>query len=125
MVDLQPTPLDVLFNALSDPTRRALVATLARGPRTVGELAEPFDLTLAAVSKHLKVLGRAGLVEQRRHGRKVECALRPERLRPIADWVTDYETFWSDRLAALDRVVREDAAVSSKPTPTRKKRRKP
>jgi len=99
--------LDALFGALADPTRRRLVAALAAGPRTVGELAEPHDMTLVAVSKHLRVLERAGLVARTRRGRSTECALRPEPLQSVADWVAHYEEFWSARLAALDQLVRE------------------
>ncbi len=105
--------LDALFGALSDPTRRAIVARLASGPCTVGELAAPFDMSLAAVSKHLQVLGRAGLVERVRRGRSIECVLQPQRLKPAADWITDYERFWRERLAALEKVVKEHKRRSS------------
>jgi len=99
--------LDALFGALADPTRRRLVAVLAAGPRTVGELAGPFDMSLVAVSKHLQVLERAGLVARTRRGRSTECTLRPKPLQSVADWVAHYEEFWSARLAALDQLVRE------------------
>lgn len=90
------------FAALSDPTRREILARLAEGEATVGELAEPFDLTFAAVSKHLRVLEAAGLVTRGR-----EAQYRPARLdaRPLASasqWIGDYERFWSDSLGALD-----------------------
>jgi len=100
--------LDGVFHALADPTRRALIKRLAGGPRTVGDLAKPFPMSLAAVSKHLGVLRGCGLIEKRRSGRQVRCHLRPERLRLAADWVRDYELFWSSRLEALERVVDEE-----------------
>lgn len=99
--------LDSLFSALADPTRRAIVASLSAGPKTVGELAEPFDLSFAAVSKHVQVLGQAGLIAKRRHGRSIECALQPERLRPLATWIGDYERFWNERLDELESVIRD------------------
>lgn len=108
MVENPSGTLDSVFSALADPTRRALLARLARGAQTVGELAEPFDMSLAAVSKHLQVLGRAGLVHHQREGRQVRCELSPEPLRAVADWVRDYESFWNDRLTAMAQVLREE-----------------
>lgn len=99
--------LDNVFGALSDRTRRAIISSLAKGPKTVGELARPFDISLAAVSKHLSQLDRAGLVERQRHGRNIECRLRPQSLKVAADWITDYESFWTERLRALDELVKE------------------
>ncbi len=99
--------LDTLFAALADPTRRAIVARLAAGPRTVGELAEPFDMSFAAVAKHVNVLDGAGLIAKERDGRRVHCKLRPRRLRPLADWIGDYERFWTERLDELDHVIRD------------------
>jgi len=99
--------LDAVFAALSDGTRRAIVARLARGPHTVGELAEPFDMSLAAVSKHLNVLERAGLLDRVRRGRSIECVLRPRALKNAADWIGDYERFWNERLDSLERVIRK------------------
>ena len=90
------------FAALADPTRRAMLARLSRGEATVGQLAEPFDLTFAAISKHLGVLETAGLVSRGR-----DAKYRPARLdaRPLAvasEWIRDYEQFWKDSLGALD-----------------------
>ena len=99
--------LDSAFGALADPTRRAIVATLAKGPKTVGELARPFDMSLAAVSKHVHVLDRAGLVRRVKQGRSIECSLQPARLRAMAEWCTDYERFWTERLAALENAIKE------------------
>lgn len=98
-------PTDTLsrtFAALADPTRRELLARLADGEATVGELAAPFDITLAAVSKHLRVLETAGLVTRGREGQ-----FRPARLdaRPLAEasvWISDYAAFWKDSIDALD-----------------------
>ena len=101
------TDLDRIFGALADPTRRALIASLAEGSRSVGELARPFDLTLAGVSKHIKVLSRAGLVRQIRNGRRVDCSLRPEPLESVADWASRTRAFWASRLEALESVVVE------------------
>jgi DNA-binding transcriptional ArsR family regulator len=105
--------LDSLFGALSDPTRRAIVARLARGPTSVTELAEPFEMSLAAVSKHLQVLDRAGLVERTRQGRSIQCSLQPAQLKTVADWITDYERFWTARLAALEQVIKNKRHRSS------------
>ncbi len=105
MVESKQARLDAVFAALADPTRRALIAALARRPRTVGKLATPFDLSFAAVSKHLAVLERAGLVVRERRGRSVECALVPARLRDTAVWFSHYQHFWDARLAALDAFV--------------------
>ena len=89
--------LDELFMALADPTRRAIVARLAAGSLTVGELAEPFEMSLAAVSKHLQVLDCAGLVDRHRQGRPIVCTLNPVELKTMSDWVGDYEGFWNER----------------------------
>ena len=105
--------LDNIFSALSDPTRRAIVAALAEGPCTMSRLAEPFDMSLAAVSKHVDVLGRAGLVERKRHGRYIECSLNSASLKPVSDWVGDYERFWLDRLDNLEAVIREKRSKTS------------
>jgi DNA-binding transcriptional ArsR family regulator len=97
--------LDLTFGALADPTRRGIVATLAAGPRTIGSLAEPLPMTLVAVSKHITVLERAGLVGRTRVGRANLCRLLPEPLADAAGWLTYYERFWTDRIDALERYV--------------------
>ena len=106
MVDLKQEALDRVFSALSDRTRRALVHMLAERERTVSELAEPFDMSLAAISKHLQVLERAGLVRRRRDGRTHYCSLRPEQLTDALDWIAIYRRFWTDRLGALKEILR-------------------
>lgn len=106
-MNAQPDPLSATLSALADPTRRAILARLARGEATVGELAAPFELSLPAVSKHLKVLRRAGLVEQGRHAQWRPCRLRPEPLRDVADWVAEYRRFWEESFDRLDEYLRE------------------
>lgn len=103
----QDTQLDQVFAALADPTRRAIVAQLSAGPRTVTEIAEPFEMSLAAVSKHLKVLDRAGLLARQRFGRTIECSLDAATLKAAADWIGDYEKFWNERLTRLEHVVKQ------------------
>lgn len=97
--------LDRTFAALADPTRRALVAALTRGPRTVGELAAPLPMSLVAVGKHLVVLERAGVVDRTRDGRTVVCSLRAQGLRDAAHWLDAYHRFWSDRIDSLHRYL--------------------
>jgi len=99
--------LNNLFAALADPTRRQIVSRLADGPLTVGELAEPFDMSFAAVSKHLHVLDRARLIERSRRGRCIECALNAAELKTVSDWVGDYERFWNERLSKLEEVIKD------------------
>lgn len=98
--------LDGIFAALSDPTRRAMLARLAVGEATVTELAAPFDLSLPAVSKHLKVLRRAGLVEQGREAQRRPCRLRAEPLRDVAGWLARYGEILDERYDRLDRYLR-------------------
>jgi DNA-binding transcriptional ArsR family regulator len=97
--------LDSVFGALSDATRRAILAELAHGERTVGELAEPFEISRPAISKHLRVLERAGLVQRTPEGRISRCALDAAPLREAADWVEHYRDFWEERLDALARYL--------------------
>src|SRR5262245_34319025 len=95
------------FAALADPTRRAILARLALGEATVNELAEPFHLKLPTVSKHLKVLQRAGLVSQGRKAQWRPCRLEPAPLKEVADWVERYRQIWDERLARLDAYITE------------------
>jgi DNA-binding transcriptional ArsR family regulator len=97
-----PPGLNVAFAALSHPTRREIVERLAKRPARVSDLAQPFDMSLNAVSKHVKVLERAGLVRRTREGREHHIALDPEPIRRIAGWASRYERFWSDRLDKLE-----------------------
>ena len=88
---------DVL-SAISHPTRRAIIGKLAKGPARFLDIAEPFDVALNAVTKHLKLLERAGLIEREKQGREVLISLRPEPLRLVAGWVHEYERFWNEKL---------------------------
>lgn len=118
--------LNRTFAALADPTRRAMLERLSQGEASVGELAEPFAMTFAAVSKHLRVLETAGLVTRGRSGQ-----LRPAQLdaRPLAQassWITDYERFWTDSLGALDRLLTDlQSPAQPKPKKHPKKGTKP
>lgn len=100
--------LDVVFQALSNEPRRIMLSALAEGERTVGDLAGPFAMSLAAVSKHLKVLEGAGLVERRVEGRTTVCRLRPGPLSEVREWVAFVERFWAERLDRLERLLVED-----------------
>jgi DNA-binding transcriptional ArsR family regulator len=101
MVKYSTPALDRTFSALSDPTRRAILARLAQGGATVTELARPFDMSLPAVSKHLRVLENAGLMSRRKEGRIHHCRLVGEPLQGAADWLAFYRTFWETRLESL------------------------
>jgi DNA-binding transcriptional ArsR family regulator len=101
--------LDGVFAALADPTRRAMVAELARhASRTAGELAAPHTISLPAVSKHLTVLERAGLIHRERRGRHQVCSLNPQAMRYAADWLETHQRFWAERLDSLDAFLKEN-----------------
>lgn len=102
-----PDPLSRTFGALADPTRRGILARLAQGEATVNELAEPFDLKLPTVSKHLKVLQRAGLVTQSRKAQWRPCRLVPAPLKELSDWVERYRRLWEMRYEQLDAYLAE------------------
>ncbi|HEX8452965.1 MAG TPA: metalloregulator ArsR/SmtB family transcription factor [Longimicrobium sp.] len=99
--------LSMTFAALADPTRRAILARLSGGEATVTELAEPFEISLPAVSKHLKVLERAGLIERGREAQWRPCRLKAERLREVDQWVDQYRKFWEDSLGRLDEYLKQ------------------
>lgn len=99
--------LSTTFSALADPTRRAILARLADGEATVNELAEPFPITLQAVSRHLKVLERAGLIARGRSAQLRPSRLQGEALKEVADWLADYRRFWEDSFDRLDEHLRE------------------
>ncbi len=103
----QPDQLSATFAALADPTRRAILVRLARGEATVKELAAPFDLSLPAISKHLRVLQRAGLIEQGRQAQWRPCRLKPEPLRDVADWLGQYRRHWEASFDRLDAYLKE------------------
>jgi DNA-binding transcriptional ArsR family regulator len=98
--------LDAVFGALADPTRRAILARLAAGEVTVNELAEPFAMSQPAVSKHLKVLERAGLIARGRDAQRRPCRLQAEPLKTVADWVAHYEHFWTESFDRLDEYLK-------------------
>jgi DNA-binding transcriptional ArsR family regulator len=99
--------LSSTFAALADPTRRAILARLSSGEATVTDLAEPFDMSLPAVSKHLKVLERAGLIERRRRAQWPPARLDAGPLEEASDWLEDYRRFWEQSFDRLDEVLRE------------------
>jgi DNA-binding transcriptional ArsR family regulator len=100
-------PLSLTFAALADPTRRAILARLASGEASVKELAEPFDMTLPAVTKHLKVLERAGLITRGRQAQWRPCRLEAKPLREVSDWVEHYRRFWDESFDRLDEYLKE------------------
>src|SRR5712664_1729335 len=99
--------LSVTFAALADPTRRAILARLAQGEASVTELAKPFDLSLPGVSKHLKVLQRAGLITQSRNAQWRPCRLESARLKEASEWVGEYRRFWDETFQRLDDVLQD------------------
>ena len=108
MVKYQNDPLSMTFQALADPTRRAILARLALGEASVGELAAPFDMSLPAVSKHLKVLEGAGLLARTRDGRVLRCHLEPGPMRAADDWIGEYRRFWESQLDQLARYLEQN-----------------
>lgn len=113
MVDLLHIPLDAVFHALADPTRRAMLRRLSESEASVGELAQPFmrppdAMSLAAASKHIKVLEQAGLVDRLVQGRTHYCRLNAGPLSEATEWLRYYERFWSERLDDLERALRAD-----------------
>ena len=103
----QTDPLSLTFAALADPTRRAILARLAEGEASVKDLASPFDMSQPAISKHLRVLERAGLIEQGRQAQWRPRRLRAGPLREVADWVGQYRRHWEDSFERLDAYLRE------------------
>ena len=99
--------LSVTFGALADPTRRAILAKLAKGDASVLELAEPFDMSQPAISKHLKVLERAGLIERGRDAQRRPCRLDPRRLKQAAEWIGTYRQFWEASYNRLDDYLQQ------------------
>ena len=104
---MSPDRLSATFAALADPTRRAILARLASGEISVTELAEPFEMSLPAVTKHLKVLERAGLIARSREAQWRPCRLSPKPLREVSDWVEQYRRMWEQRLDRLEDYLRE------------------
>ena len=116
--------LSLAFQALSDPTRRRILRRLMRGEATVRELADPLPISQPAVSKHLKVLEGAGLVERRRDAQRRWCRIRGEPLQEVAEWTTEFQRFWDASFARLDGVLeREKAKRTSRKSPAKERRR--
>lgn len=116
MVELNSPQLDVVFHALGDGTRRRMLRELTTGERTVTQLAEPFEMSLAAASKHIKVLESAGLIRREVRGRTHICRLDAKPLSEAQAWLQFYESFWNSRLDELERLLRD-----GKPHPTHPK----
>ncbi len=111
--------LDLVFAALADPTRREVLQTLGEeGSRSVGELAEPHEMSLPGFMKHLAVLEAAGLISRVKHGRVVHCELTAAPMQDAAGWLTRYEQFWNDRLDALGRFLYHQEEVQPCPSPS-------
>lgn len=116
MVEHESPQLNSVFHALGDATRRQMLRDLALGERTVGQLAQPFAITLAAASKHIKVLEVAGLIRREVRGRTHLCSLDPGPLASAHEWLSVYERFWTSRLDALERLLREEDAAKALPS---------
>src|SRR5712672_3712656 len=113
MVELQTSQMSSVFHALGDATRRHMLRDLAGGERTVSQLARPFAISLAAASKHIKVLESAGMIRREVRGRTHLCRLDPGPLASAHEWLGFYERFWTDRLDALEQLLHDDAARTS------------
>jgi DNA-binding transcriptional ArsR family regulator len=109
--------LTAVFHALGDPTRRRMLQELAAGERSVSQLAEPFEMSLAAASKHIKVLETAGLIRREIRWRTHVCRLEPRPLATAHEWLGFYERFWTDRLDALERLLRDEQDRDQSPPP--------
>ena len=120
MVELQTPRMNSVFHALGDATRRQMIRDLAGGERTVGQLAEPFSISLAAASKHIKVLEHAGLIRREVRGRTHLCRLDPGPLASAYEWLGFYERFWTSRLDVLEQLLHEDDARQVKSRKTKK-----
>lgn len=114
MLNYQQQPLDLMFQALADPTRRGLISRLSRGPASVSELAEPFDMSLPAVVQHLQVLESSGLVRSEKIGRVRTCRLEPNALMTAEDWISSQRASWEARLDRLGEYLRELQAKEKK-----------
>ncbi|MDB5342842.1 MAG: ArsR family transcriptional regulator [Schlesneria sp.] len=108
------------FSALADPTRRAILTHLASGESTVTELAKPFKMTMPAITKHLKVLERAGLIQRTRDAQRRPCQLQATPLREVADWVEQYRQFWEQQLDRLEDYLRDLQRASIEESPSTK-----
>jgi DNA-binding transcriptional ArsR family regulator len=117
---METDPLSTTFAALADPTRRAILARLAVGETSVNQLAEPFDISLPAISRHLKVLENAGLITRGRDAQWRPCKLNPEQLKTVDDWLDDYRRFWEESFDRLDEYLQKLKANNNKKKPKEK-----
>ncbi|MER8702207.1 metalloregulator ArsR/SmtB family transcription factor [Mesorhizobium sp. M1273] len=117
MVELETPQMDAVFHALGDATRRHMLRDLADGEKTVSQLAEPFAMSLAAASKHIKALENAGLIRREVRGRTHLCRLAPGPLASAHQWLSFYERFWTGRLDVLERLLREEDARKAQEEP--------
>src|SRR5437870_2102224 len=117
MVEFDSPQLDTIFHALGDPTRRGMLASLALSDKSVGELAQPFDMSFAGASKHVKVLEQAGLIARRKEGRMHVCSLNPGPLAEAEQWLRRWEKFWNARLDRLEALVEADKHKPKKEKP--------
>ena len=104
----RPTASTDIFNAIADPTRRALLDKLREGEQPVKQLAEPFNMSMPAISQHLQILCEAGLVQVKKAGRQRLYRLNPEPLKEVSDWIINYEEFWQEKLDALGKYLEEN-----------------
>lgn len=112
---MSPDRLSKVFAALADPTRREILAQLSRGTRSVGELAEPHDMSLPAISKHLRVLENSGLITRGRDAQWRPCRIQAAPLKEAVDWIGQYKQHWEERLDRLDDYLQELQAKQKKP----------
>jgi DNA-binding transcriptional ArsR family regulator len=124
MVNYSSPALDATFSALADPTRRAILARLAKGESSVVELAEPFDFSLPAVLKHVRVLEDAGLLARQKDGRVNHCRLQPAPMKNAAAWIEKYRQFWEHQFDALAQFLEESQREEKKSRPRHSKARK-
>ena len=122
---MQSPDLSLVFSALADPTRRAILARLSSGEAPVKELGEPFALSGPAITKHLKVLERAGLISRSREGQQRPCRLEPHALEPAADWIESFRAMWEERLDRLDAYLKSLGPQPAAQTKQKNRSKKP
>ncbi|MDH4049554.1 MAG: metalloregulator ArsR/SmtB family transcription factor [Gammaproteobacteria bacterium] len=124
MVESDSERLNAVFHALADPTRRAMLQSLTTGDRNISELAAPFDMSLEAASKHVKVLERAGMIRRSIKGRTHVCRLDAQPMHGGLEWIRHYERFWSRRLDKLEELLETEDRIARKSRTSKKARRK-
>lgn len=121
MVNYLSSELDLLFYALSDPTRRRIVDMLNSGAYTIGDLAAPFDMSLAAISKHIKILEKAKLLIRKKSGRIHECTINPEALKTVEEYIQFYTQFWNQHLDSFVEALEQESQQESQPVSNERK----